>query len=187
MIKGVTPRRTGEYKYPRRTVIHLLSVMSLVLGIIFLSSCRQYSEAQQQRFVLLDIRASQDVNPNRFFEPAPLAITVYSLASPGLSDEMSIDELIEQTQGQGNKKINSLYQAIIQPGEVLAVKLNISTDITTLGVAGEYRDIENARWKSEIQLADLRQGSWVKRTFTSSGKQLTAQFNRLEVTLTERE
>ncbi|WP_161606693.1 type VI secretion system lipoprotein TssJ [Tatumella saanichensis] len=157
------------------------------MGVFFLSSCRPYSGDYPQRVVYLDIRASQDLNPNMFSEPAPLAITVYSINTLGFSDDMSIDELADGEQGAENTKINRLYQAIIQPGEVFSVKLVVPTDSAAIGVSGEYRDIENARWKSEIKLSDIHQGSWVKRTFISTDLQLYAQFNRLDVTLAERE
>lgn len=187
MIKGAIFRCFGNDKVARANILNLLSVLSMVLSVFFLSSCSPYSESTQQRVIFLDIRASQDLNPNRYYEPAPLAITVYSINTLGSSNEMSFYELTEATQASTDNNINRLYQAIIQPGEVLSVKLAVPPGSTTIGVTGEYRDIENARWKAEIQLREPRQVFWLNRMFTSPGTLLYARFNRLDVTLAERE
>lgn len=187
MIKLIPARHFYLRHLGRKCIVNLMMFLGITLSVSLLCSCSLFSGNKNEQTITLDITADQDINPNIYGEPAPLAITFYSMKTAGFADDINFFDVSDEKQQQDEQGLKKIYQSVIQPGESLRLRLKIPVDTRAIGMTGAFREIENAQWKAELIFQDLQEKPFLKRIVTLRKTNFYARFKRLGVTLGERE
>lgn len=121
--------------------------LSVVLGVV--AGCTSSGGGMPggmggARTVTVNLTASSDVNPGPDGGAAPLPVQLYVLRSSGSFQSLDYFGL---KGGISADQVDSRSLSL-RPGESATVTMNAGADGAYVGVAGGYRSIESARWRS---------------------------------------
>lgn len=100
------------------------------------------------------VEAAEDVNPDPGGRPSPLVVRVYQLRSLDIfkhADFFAIYENELATLGQTYVQRNEFE---LQPGMKQDYDYTIDPSTKYIGVLAAFRDLDNARWRSFVQLPE---------------------------------
>ena len=97
---------------------------------------------------------SEQVNPDIDERPSPIMIRIYELKSLGKFEEADFYKLFENYDSQLGPELIASEQYNLKPGEMSVIEREFSADTRYIGVAGAFRDINQAIWKDTIELKD---------------------------------
>ena len=100
------------------------------------------------------VEAAEDVNPDPGGRPSPVVVRVYQLRSLDIfkhADFFAIYDNEVATLGQSYVQRNEFE---LQPGMKKDYRYSIDPSAKYIGVLAAFRDLDNARWRSFVQLPD---------------------------------
>lgn len=159
----------------------------LVIVITACASCNFFRPESLGRIINVTLSADGDINPNNSGEPAPLRITLFSLADAEFPPESNYFDFTANGQASVPNGIVRLYDGVLTPGERRKLSLHMTEQAAAIGVIGGYREIEHARWKSTAKLPpDWPSGAWRKLIFPQHNG-FYVHFHKSELTIVETE
>lgn len=132
---------TSQFHFgSRRRAFGLGSLALLALAVSACSTTAPQAEDMGPKPIKITLSASADVNGG-----APLPVGIYVLRSPGTFQ--SLDYFGVKGGGASGDTVESASVSL-RPGETKTVNLTTGSGGTHIGVAGGFRDIDSASWRS---------------------------------------
>lgn len=110
--------------------------------------CASSSKTPAPNSTTILVQSTKDLNPDANNRASPLRVVVYELtsfASFESADFFSLSQKDEATLGSSLLKKHELF---INPGESNQINRKLSPDAVFIGVFADYRDMENAVWRT---------------------------------------
>jgi type VI secretion system protein VasD len=103
--------------------------------------------------LMLTIAAGSDQNPDPAGQPAPVAIRIYELASPGAFEQTDVFALIDrQTDTLGADYLGS-QEVIVAPGQQQTLIRDLKSNTRFIGAIALFRAIDQATWRVDVPAA----------------------------------
>lgn len=102
--------------------------------------------------VILDIEASDNVNPNAEGKASPLVLRVYELKSSSDFKKADFITLYSNDKGVLGSELVQKQEIIVQPGEKKTVHFVASDDTRVIGVFAAFRSYEQSKWKGFVNV-----------------------------------
>lgn len=128
----------------------------LVASLLCITSCA--SEPDQEVSFSYRITAAPNINPSVSQSPSPVAIKVMQLGSNANFNKADFNELLGAHERSLGTELIQVNQYLIQPGSDQEIELAISKSAKHIGVVAGFRDIENASWRS---IVDVPEKGWL--------------------------
>mgnify|MGYP002712244666 CR=1 FL=1 len=135
--------------------LHFLLVVLITLAVV---SCA--SNGQSKKVIVLELIATEDLNPDINGRPSPVAITVYQLANISgflKGDYMSLTENGRQLLG---KDLLAIHTLNLHPGQRLALEYPVAERESAFGVVVGYRIIDASGWQLIYEFPREGSGFW---------------------------
>lgn len=98
------------------------------------------------------LTAAEDLNPDWKGRPSPVNIIVFQLASADAFNNADFFSLFEPEAAVLGGDVLARTQILLQPGEVREWVADFEKETRFVGVIAAFRDIENAQWRSIVEL-----------------------------------
>lgn len=124
------------------------SLLCLAMPLFFaaVTGCSSVSTVE------LTMNADTALNPDLNGRPSPLVVRLYELKSLSVFNNADFFNLFEQDVALLGDELQMRDEMAFQPGETKIFERDLRADTRYLGLIGAYRDIENARWRSSIEI-----------------------------------
>ena len=96
--------------------------------------------------------ASDLVNPDPNNRPSPIIVRFYELSSLGNFESSDFFALYEQDEDVLGTDLQAREEIQLAPGEKRSFERELRPDTRYVAVIAAYRDIENATWRSSIEV-----------------------------------
>ena len=149
MIKmGAEPRGLSS----RRTMLAGAIALCASVAVSGCSSTPDGDSAQvddtpKPQRIEVSITAAANINPTAAGQAAPLALQIFTLRSAGRFETLDYFSLRDNGGAAVAGDVVDRRSFSVRPGETRDIILN-ATDATALAVAGGFRDIDSANWRS---------------------------------------
>jgi type VI secretion system protein VasD len=126
------------------------------------------------------ITAAAEVNPDYKGRASPVNIIVFQLTSADTFMNEDFFSLFDAEAGVLGGDVLDRTQILLQPGEVREWNTEFSKETRFVGVIAAYRDIENAQWRSSMELPKR---GFIGRMFRDNKLQITVDTLAVTVAL----
>lgn len=135
-----------------RTLARLIT--ATLMALMLLAGCS--STPEPTRFAGI-IKAAQNINPDRSGRASPVVVWVFELASRAEFEAADYFALVDQDGSYLGEDLISRTEYQLDPGKAIPLKKELSSNTRVLGVVAAFRDIDNARWRSTIDLTQQKE------------------------------
>lgn len=144
-MRGMT--RNAARAWPRSLAAGLL--------LLALAGCSSTAKRVPSPYVV-ELVASEDVNPDARGRPSPIQVTVYELASTNAFENRDFFALQENAQAALGAELAGSEQVVLSPGQTREVARDGDLRARVIGVVAAYRDLEQSRWRLAIDLPEAQ-------------------------------
>jgi type VI secretion system protein VasD len=95
---------------------------------------------------------SEFVNPDPKNRASPIIVVFYELSSVGNFESADFFALYEQDEEVLGKDLQARDEIQLIPGEMRSIERELKDETRYVAVIAAYRDIENANWRSSIEV-----------------------------------
>ena len=128
------------------------TLLWVLLAFISLALIAAPAEAAKKVKVKMSTTAAEAINPDYQGRPSPVNVIVFQLASPDAFSNADFFSLFDAESGVLGGDLLGRTQMLLKPGEVRDWDAEFDSETRYVGVVAAYRDIENAQWRSMIEL-----------------------------------
>lgn len=148
----------------REALIDVLLILAALLLV------QPHANAAKTVKVKVAITAAEDLNPDYQERPSPVNLIVFQLKSADAFTTLDFFSLFDpEAAALGGDQI-SRTQMLLQPGEVREWEADFDKETRYVGVIAAFRDIENAQWRSVVELP---QKGFIGRFFKKNKLKIT--------------
>lgn len=104
--------------------------------------------------VKVALTAAEDLNPDFQGRPSPVNLIVFQLKSADAFNTLDFFSLFDPEAAALGGDMLSRTQMLLQPGEVREWEADFEKETRFVGVIAAFRDIENAQWRSVVELPE---------------------------------
>jgi type VI secretion system protein VasD len=102
----------------------------------------------------LTINGTNDQNPDPTGRSAPVAVRVYQLSGIGKFEQADVFALKDnELKALGQDEATASTEFLIAPGDNKTITVNLKPNVSAIGVAVLYRDIDRAAWRANAPAA----------------------------------
>ena len=124
-----------------------------MLLVFALAACAS-TASKLARPYAIEVKASDSVNQMEDGRAAPVQVIVYELGSRQAFDQSDFFALFERPQEVLAQDLLHTEKFVLQPGETRSISRPGDVKAKWLGVVVAYRDIDNASWRTVVELAE---------------------------------
>jgi type VI secretion system protein VasD len=106
--------------------------------------------------ILGQIDTASDVNPNDRGRPSPVVVRVYQLRTPGVFQTAEFFSLYDDEVSTLGRDLIAREEMVLEPNENLLYRREMDLETRYVGVIAAFRDLEDARWRSVVQLPEKK-------------------------------
>jgi type VI secretion system protein VasD len=99
-----------------------------------------------------NFETSEFVNPDPGNRPSPIIVRFYELSSVGKFESADFFALYEQDEEVLGTDLQAREEIQLSPGETRSFERELKAETRYVAVIAAYRDIENADWRSSIEV-----------------------------------
>ena len=96
------------------------------------------------------INVDPNVNPDRAGRPSPIVVRVYELKSVAAFNSADFFSLFDKEQETLGGELVGREEFQLQPAETRQYRRQLQPETKFIGVAGAFRDLEQARWRQAV-------------------------------------
>jgi type VI secretion system protein VasD len=145
-----------------------LALLVGCVGMLALAGCSQ----PPPPVLTLTMVGTQDQNPDPAGRSSPVAVRVYQLSGTGKFEQADVFALKDnEMKTLGADEAAPSQEYLIAPGDSKTITINLKPNVSSIGVAVLYRDIDRAKWRADAPAA------------ANGPTKLTATAGKLEMTL----
>lgn len=126
------------------------------LGILLLAAILMLVNTEAQAAKTVKVKAAvtavENLNPDYQGRPSPVNIIVFQLVSADAFETADFFSLFDPEAAVLGGDMLARTQILLQPGEEREWVAEFEKETRFIGVVAAYRDIENAQWRSSIEL-----------------------------------
>lgn len=137
-------------RYPRRGLRRTLVGLALLTAALLL--VHPDANAAKTVKVKVALTAAEDLNPDYQGRASPVNIIVFQLTSADAFMAEDFFSLFDPESTALGGDVLSRTQMLLQPGEVREWEADFEKVSRYVGVIAAFRDIENAQWRSVVEL-----------------------------------
>lgn len=156
----------------RRGVIYYILLMIAVSGMSACKAPEQDNGEATPRKVSMTLRAEKSSNPGQNGRAAPIQMIVYSLLEADNFNTSDYFTLYSVTSPELAADIKKHQKYILKPGESRQLEMNLTDDVSYIGIVAGYRDINSAQWSAIYPLPRRKPIAWYKKLVSSSPEPL---------------
>jgi len=142
----------AQMRIPKTTLRFGGRLVALLLFSVALLMAQPEAMAAKKTKVKAVITAAAELNPDYKGRPSPVNIIVFQLASADTFMNEDFFSLFDADSGALGEDMLARTQILLQPGEVREWVTEFSKETRFVGVIAAFRDIENAQWRSSMEL-----------------------------------
>jgi type VI secretion system protein VasD len=102
----------------------------------------------------LTINGTNDQNPDPTGRSSPVAVRVYQLSGTGKFEQADVFALKDNEQkALGQDAATASTEYLVAPGDNKTITVNLKPNVSAIGVAVLYRDIDRAAWRADAPAA----------------------------------
>jgi len=117
-----------------------------LLGFLALASC---GGPPPPAVLNLTITGSADQNPDPSGRPSPVAVRVYQLSGTAKFQQSDVFALKDsEAKTLGAEEATGSQEFLIAPGDNKTVKIDLKPQVSSIGVAVMYQNIDQAKWRA---------------------------------------
>jgi type VI secretion system protein VasD len=102
--------------------------------------------------IVVDITAGADINPDIAGRPSPVTLRIYELKSLSVFNTADFYSLYGQDTATLGDELLAREVLELRPGEQRQFERDVKVESHFLGVIAAYRDQENARWRTSVEI-----------------------------------
>jgi type VI secretion system protein VasD len=129
--------------------------------------------------VKVALTAAEDLNPDYQGRPSPVNVIVFQLTSADAFTSGDFFSLFDPDAAALGGDMLSRTQMLLQPGEVREWEADFEKETRFIGVVAAFRDIENAQWRSIVELPEK---GLISRFFKKNKLRITVDSLAVSVT-----
>ncbi len=100
--------------------------------------------------VILDIEASEDINPDAEGRPSPVVLRIYELKSATVFNGTDFISLYEKDKNVLGGDLVRKDEVIVQPKEKKTIHFEASGDTRAIGIFAIFRKYDEGRWRAAV-------------------------------------
>jgi type VI secretion system protein VasD len=129
----------------------LLKVVVMMLLLFGLTGCFW---SKSSLTLKSSMEVAKDVNPDSEGRPSPVVVRVYHLRSPEVFKSADFFAIYDSEVATLGETFIRREEFEVQPGSEINYDNNADLETKCIGVLAAFRDLDNARWRSFVQLPD---------------------------------
>lgn len=123
--------------------------------------------------IVMEITAAEDLNPNRKGRASPVVLYIYEFSDIAPFDEADFFSIYDAEAETIGAVLLGKMELELSPGETRTIERVLKGETRHLGILAAYRDIDNAKWRASLPMAE------------HSKINLKLNLERLSISLTE--
>jgi type VI secretion system protein VasD len=159
-----------QARNPRRGLRETLIGLFLIVAALLLVQGDAYAAKTVK--VKVALTAAEDLNPDYQGRPSPVNLIVFQLKSADAFTTLDFFSLFDPEAAALGGDMLSRTQMLLQPGEVREWEADFEKETRYVGVIAAYRDIENAQWRSVVELPEK---GFIGRFFKKNKLKITVE------------
>lgn len=141
------PNHKGALPRGRRSILFLFLATSLVL----LAGCAGKPEKPPPKLII-EISASEDLNPDPDGQPVPVVLRIYQLKQPGGFMGADFYSLFDKETAVLGPDLVAREEITLRPSQLLHIQRPLDPATSAVGVLAAYRAIDQSRWRAALPL-----------------------------------
>jgi type VI secretion system protein VasD len=137
-----------RYSHKRRVL-----VLAAAGGLAALAGC---SSAPKPLAVKITLEGSANLNPDQRGRPSPASVKLFALKSVAVFEKADFFSLFDRERETLGDDLVGRDELILKPGERVVLDRKLPPEVAFVGVMVGYRDLERAKWRLSIPVAQLR-------------------------------
>ena len=121
------------------------AISALVLG------CAPKEEKTPPTIAQVTIAAAKDANPNADGQPRPVVVHIFAMKTGSGFDSASYDQLSGDL-GSLAEQMKQVGRVVMPPGKNRKLVLELEKDVTEVGVAVGYNQLDSAKWRGKTAI-----------------------------------
>ena len=109
------------------------------------------------------MEAVEQVNPDGQGRPSPLVIKIYQLKAGDKFELADFFALFDQPEAALGADLLAVEDVMMTPGEIKPYEGDFDPDTRFIGVVAAYRDINQAEWKSMVEMPERNIMNFLRR------------------------
>ena len=126
---------------------------ALLPGLLLWPLARCGAPPPPPAVLTLIIQGGADQNPDASGHAAPVAIRLYQLVTSTSFERADFFALTEREQATLGQDSAGSEEVLLAPSEPQVIRRELKKNVTALGVAVLFRDIDHAKWRAVAPLA----------------------------------
>jgi type VI secretion system protein VasD len=128
------------------------NVLTTLALVCLLAGCAAVSPYSTQTRLELQLRASDQLNPDINGRPSPVVLRLLALKNPVLFETVDFFSLYNQAKDLLAPDLMAMEELELRPGETRLLKLHVNSGSRYVGVLAAYRDLPETQWRYVITL-----------------------------------
>jgi type VI secretion system protein VasD len=137
---------------------------AMIGGIVLMMMVGCASAPPEDVTIKGSIQASEDVNPDASGRPSPLVIKIFQLKGRSKFEQAEYFALFDDAEATLGADLLAVEQLMLTPGEYRAYEGEFDPDTRFVGVIAGYRDINQAEWRSLVEMPEKSVIKFLKRS-----------------------
>ena len=148
MKTGAVMQARSSRRVLRRTLVGLFLLTAALLLV------HPDANAAKTVKVKVALTAAEDLNPDYQGRASPVNLILFQLTSADAFNAEDFFSLYDPEAAALGGDMLSRTQILLQPGEAREWEADFTKETRYVGVIAAFRDIENAKWRSVVELPD---------------------------------
>jgi len=132
--------------------IRSLRTFAVLLVMVLMTACA--SKPPEAATMKGQVIAAQAINPDRRGESRPVVVRIFQLKTGGTFDSADFYSLYNDAAAVLAADLLFTREIVVQPGVTEKFEAEFDPDTRVIGVMAAFRDIENAQWRSKVELPE---------------------------------
>lgn len=146
----------SSFKFNQTKVAFSVRIFLLWMLVFSLGACSSLSRQPSATLAKVELVVEAGVNPDTRGRPSPIVIRLYELTATNAFEAADFFSLYDQDRQLLGAELVAVEELQLMPGEKRVFERTLQTNTQHLAVVAAFRQIEKARWRSNVAVQPNR-------------------------------